>query len=223
LVVFETSQELHQCADNRALEPFKGVIQKLTPEISDEMVKKNIIEQASFPGKVTFMTREFGRGTDFKGTNKEMNECGGVHVIQTFLSEDFTEETQIKGRTARQGQNGSYCLVLLCKSLEKYLASFKYDASHPPESCKDEYRYFVGSDDGSIKGYLQELPAADAYKILHAARKIFFTKDFQNSIHSKGSGDHYHQAAMDFRVALNDAVRGPVPARRPILQKSKSS
>jgi hypothetical protein len=78
LVVFETSQELHQCADNRALEPFKGVIQKLTPEISDEMVKKNIIEQASFPGKVTFMTREFGRGTDFKGTNKEMNECGGV-------------------------------------------------------------------------------------------------------------------------------------------------
>ena len=78
LVVFETSQELHQCADNRALEPFKGVIQKLTPEISDETVKKNIIEQASFPGKVTFMTREFGRGTDFKGTNKEMNECGGV-------------------------------------------------------------------------------------------------------------------------------------------------
>jgi hypothetical protein len=56
---------------------------------------------------------------------------------------------------------------------------------------------------------------------LHAARKIFFTKDFQNSIHSKGSGDHYHQAAMDFRVALNDAVRGPVPARASNIAKVK--
>lgn len=90
LVVFETSQELHQCADNRALEPFKGVIQKLTPEISDETVKKNIIEQASFPGKVTFMTREFGRGTDFKGTNKEMNECGGVRSSLCAASHFFT-------------------------------------------------------------------------------------------------------------------------------------
>ena len=78
LVVFETSKQLEDCADSRYLAPYKGVIQKLTPEMSDAMIKKNIIEQASFPGKVTFMTREFGRGTDFKGTNKDMNECGGV-------------------------------------------------------------------------------------------------------------------------------------------------
>jgi hypothetical protein len=78
LVVFETSKQLEDCADSKHLAPYKGVIQKLTPEMSDAMIKKNIIEQASFPGKVTFMTREFGRGTDFKGTNKDMNECGGV-------------------------------------------------------------------------------------------------------------------------------------------------
>jgi hypothetical protein len=228
LVVFETSQELQQCADNKWLEPYKGIIQKLTPEISDEILKKNIIEQASFPGKVTFITREFGRGTDFKGTNKEMNDCGGVrssacalcftryvshsasqvHVIQTFLSEDFTEETQIQGRTARQGQNGSYCLVLLSKSLEKYFDSFKYHGLHPPESYKDSaYQYFVGSDDA--KGYLQDIHVRDAYLILHAARQNFFTKDFQKSIRSEESSDRYHKAAMAFRVDLEKAVNGP--------------
>jgi len=71
LVVFETSQELQQCADNKWLEPYKGIIQKLTPEISDEMLKKNIIEQASFPGKVTFITREFGQEQISKGQIKK--------------------------------------------------------------------------------------------------------------------------------------------------------
>jgi len=35
-----------------------------------------------------------------------------VHVIQTFLSEELSEEIQIKGRAARQGQDGSYSMVL---------------------------------------------------------------------------------------------------------------
>ena len=45
----------------------------------------------------------------------------GVHVIQTFLSEQLSEEKQIKGRTARQGDQGSYSLILLEKDLEKFL------------------------------------------------------------------------------------------------------
>jgi glycosyltransferase involved in cell wall biosynthesis len=38
---------------------------------------------------------------------------GGVHVIQTFVSEDISEEVQIKGRTARQDNKGSFGMVLL--------------------------------------------------------------------------------------------------------------
>ena len=45
---------------------------------------------------------------------------GGVHVLQTFLSEQLSEEIQIKGRTARQGDVGSFSLVLLDKELEKF-------------------------------------------------------------------------------------------------------
>ena len=48
------------------------------------------------------MTDSFGRGTDFIVLNKDINQRGGVHVIQTFLSLDESEEVQIKGRTARQ-------------------------------------------------------------------------------------------------------------------------
>jgi hypothetical protein len=45
---------------------------------------------------------------------------GGVHVIQTFLSEELSEEIQIKGRTARQGENGSFSMVIPISSLEKF-------------------------------------------------------------------------------------------------------
>ena len=44
----------------------------------------------------------------------------GIHVIQTFLSEELSEEIQIKGRTARQGEFGSYSMILSEKALEKY-------------------------------------------------------------------------------------------------------
>ena len=42
-------------------------------------------------------------------------------MIQTFLSEEVSEEIQIKGRTARQGEKGSYTMILSEKLLEKYL------------------------------------------------------------------------------------------------------
>jgi hypothetical protein len=35
-----------------------------------------------------------------------------VHVIQTFVSLNKAEEVQIQGRTARQGKDGTYSLVL---------------------------------------------------------------------------------------------------------------
>ena len=132
-----------------------------------------------------------------------------VHVIQTFLSEELTEEKQIQGRTARQGQNGSYCLVLLCKSLEKYLTNFKYK-DDPPESEKDaSYEYFVGGD-----CRLENFKAVDAFEVLNAARQNFFTKDFEKSGDSKGSDDYYHNQAMDFRQALAAAVQSPKPTER---------
>lgn len=44
----------------------------------------------------------------------------GVHVIQTFLSEQAAEEVQIMGRTARQGNKGSFGMILRYSDLDKF-------------------------------------------------------------------------------------------------------
>jgi hypothetical protein len=43
----------------------------------------------------------------------EALDAGGVHIIQAFLSTETSEEVQVQGRAARQGENGSYQMVLL--------------------------------------------------------------------------------------------------------------
>lgn len=56
------------------------------------------------------MTRDYGRGTDFKVFDESiftLGTHGGLHVIQTFLSVENSEEVQIRGRTARQGDRKS--------------------------------------------------------------------------------------------------------------------
>jgi superfamily II DNA/RNA helicase len=55
---------------------------------------------------------------------------GGVHVIQTFFSKTLSEEVQIKGRTARQGDKGSYSMILLEKDLEYFMGAEKLDISN---------------------------------------------------------------------------------------------
>ena len=47
------------------------------------------------------MRNEFGRGTDFVIFDQSVKRLGGLHVIQTFLSVENSEEVQIQGRTAR--------------------------------------------------------------------------------------------------------------------------
>jgi hypothetical protein len=67
---------------------------------------------------VTLLTRTFGRGTDFICRNQQLLVNGGIHVLQTFFSEELSEEYQIMGRGARQGDRGSYRMILLDKDLE---------------------------------------------------------------------------------------------------------
>ena len=63
------------------------------------------------------MVRSFGRGVDFIINDDKVIANEGVHVIQTFLSLQLSEEVQIKGRCARQGQKGSYSLILSFEDL----------------------------------------------------------------------------------------------------------
>lgn len=64
------------------------------------------------------MTKSFGRGTDFQVLDKNIREAGGLHIIQTFLSQDEAEEIQIKGRTNRQCSDGSVDIIFKDNELE---------------------------------------------------------------------------------------------------------
>ena len=70
------------------------------------------IRRACQQKRVTLCSREFGRGEDFIVHIQRLSRSGGIHVIQTFLSEEQSEEIQIKGRTGRQDNLGSFSMVL---------------------------------------------------------------------------------------------------------------
>ncbi|CAF4252136.1 unnamed protein product, partial [Rotaria sordida] len=75
-------------------------------------------QYAGHHGKVTLLTKHFGRGVDFQ-SETSVNEKGGIHVIQTFFSSDIKEEIQIKGRTARKDEFGSYELIICLAHMEE--------------------------------------------------------------------------------------------------------
>jgi preprotein translocase subunit SecA len=82
-------------------------------ENTQKQIREKYIDEASITKTITLATRGMGRGVDFK-SSVGVERNGGVHVIQTFFSLDIKEETQIKGRTARKDNKGSYELIL-CK------------------------------------------------------------------------------------------------------------
>ncbi|CAF0744473.1 unnamed protein product [Adineta steineri] len=120
LVFFESKQKLKEFYESKALEPIKESVAYLTEELLKEE-KESLIKRATTSGQITLFTRTFGRGTDFICHDQNVLASGGAHIIQTFLSEEVSEEVQIKGRTARQGDNGSYSMILLENDLEKFL------------------------------------------------------------------------------------------------------
>ena len=69
-------------------------------------------------GKISLMTKSFGRGTDFQVYDDSIKKNGGVHIIQTFLSQEEAEEIQIKGRTNRQNSKGSVDIIFKKAELE---------------------------------------------------------------------------------------------------------
>ena len=119
LVFFESKEALHSYANSRAFDALRDAACLMTEEVSNKE-KESYIKRATTSGQVTLLVRTFGRGCDFVCRDVVVASNGGPHVIQTFLSEAISEETQIKGRTARQGDQGSYSMVLLDDALEKF-------------------------------------------------------------------------------------------------------
>jgi Mg-chelatase subunit ChlD len=88
-------------------------------EKDDTSERNRAILKAVKSGTVTLAVKDFGRGTDYVCYDPELNEAGGVHIIQSGFSDEKSEETQIQGRTARNSNYGSYSMVLLASELKQ--------------------------------------------------------------------------------------------------------
>ena len=116
LVFFENISELraYKLEGEKA-----GLSFNIMTEETSADEKESKIVNAVGKKQVTLLTKIFGRGTDFVCLDSAVLDLGGVHVIQTFLSEDVSEEIQIQGRCARMGENGSFSLIVIDESLQK--------------------------------------------------------------------------------------------------------
>ena len=81
-----------------------------------------IIAQAGMPGKITVATNMAGRGTDIQ-LAKGISELGGLHVLATERHEAGRIDRQLFGRCGRQGDAGSFQVIL---SLEDELLTDCY-------------------------------------------------------------------------------------------------
>ncbi|XP_058827721.1 uncharacterized protein LOC131687647 isoform X1 [Topomyia yanbarensis] len=108
LIFFKTDVEL-----NEFKLKYSGRFDRLTvlTENTDPERRQLCINEAGVARTVTLATRGMGRGIDYK-SSVSVERNGGIHVIQTFFSVDVKEETQIKGRTARKDNKGSYELIV---------------------------------------------------------------------------------------------------------------
>ncbi|ETO01749.1 hypothetical protein RFI_35690, partial [Reticulomyxa filosa] len=117
--------------------------------------------------------------TDFACHDQIVTSNGGPHVIQAFLSEELSEETQIKGRTARQGGCGSYSLVLCEKALERFLIT-KNDI----EKARKE---------GSF------------YPLLNSSRNRFFSTQYEDSKKYVANAARQHKKSEALITAVKNS------------------
>lgn len=117
IAFFRTAQDLNAYCQSPY---FKKVVHaNVLHERLDSKARDYVIRKAATAGQATFSSAVFGRGTDFFCKDNKLAAAGGVHVLQTFFSVDKAEEVQIQGRTARQGQQGTYGLILLQSQLHE--------------------------------------------------------------------------------------------------------
>lgn len=65
-----------------------------------------IVAQAGQPAMVTISTNMAGRGTDIK-LGEKVAQIGGLHILGTERHESRRIDNQLRGRSGRQGDNGS--------------------------------------------------------------------------------------------------------------------
>ena len=134
------------------------------------------VKQATRARSVTLFTAVHGRGIDFVCHDKAVEAAGGVHVVQAFLSEQLSEEIQIKGRTARQDKKGTFKLVLLASDLARFGVT--------PEELEEARR------------------AGGVYPLLHTKRSAWFAAESARRADDIAASRGWHDYSVAFQRLL---------------------
>ena len=189
LVYFETEAALRAfkaSADFQATFPADGAVQvedivpsKMTRDGDTYMEGK--LRFAVGRMHVTLLTADHTRGLDLVVSDPQVKEKG-VHVIMSYFDLDKTGEIQAMGRTARQSDNGSFCLIL--------------DQTVLLEQLED-----VGIDDETLK---QERGDGKAYHYLEKLRADKYGAMCQERMErvENGSSALLHAESIKYREAL---------------------
>ena len=177
-VFFENHSKLELFYNSDQFSLYKSDCNKLI-ETLNKQEKEQVIKNCCRSGAILLSTAVFGRGTDFKITEKIVKKQGGPHVIQTFLSEETSEEVQIQGRTARHGGKGSYQMIL---NKEKVCEKFKIDE----------------------KQLANAISVHRLYQLLDEKRCQLFEKDYNRSLQNLAFCKDRHDNSVKLQVAIKE-------------------
>ena len=179
LVFFEDSKKLDSFSKYHGFSLYhrKRQVLKLDETLTQDE-RDRVIKLSTTGGRITLCTKSFGRGTDFQVNDRIVKNNGGPHVITTFISEEQSEEVQIKGRTARQGGDGSFSMILRENELEKYKITkleFEHVQTHNPDQL---------------------------YRLINEKRNSFFEIQYKNDTSYVNKAKESHKEAQQLVNAL---------------------
>jgi len=100
IVIFEDEKILKELYVSPLYDQLKNSTDYLT-EAANVKEANDAVLKATKMGRITLLTRNYGRGTDFVILDERVRANGGMCTIQTFIPESESELIQIKGRSAR--------------------------------------------------------------------------------------------------------------------------
>jgi hypothetical protein len=203
LIFFESEAKLQAYQDSEyGRQHPAGTVETIT--LSNRNITQRV-RNATHTGRVTLLSREHGRGLDFHCKDKKVEETGGIHVVQTFLSEELSEEIQIRGRTARQKNKGSFELVLLASDLDK----FSITAAELAAKDKGVYVPAVVAVEAPATDPVAAAAAAAAgsppqtlYEFLHQRRDVLLEKSVEARKEAVTCAQRQHDLTLAFQRDL---------------------
>lgn len=120
MIFFDTLSDASDFYDKEIYKPFRGSTVILSEKHNADERKRRVMRAMS-EGKISLITRAFARGIDFIIYESNVITLGGAHMIVTFTIEEKSEEMQILGRVARQGDPGSSVFIISDQNIKDKL------------------------------------------------------------------------------------------------------